>query len=416
MNNFVIFSSRQLAHISNMANKLTGVNIIVVMSERERQIHLTTNPNCLFDIKVVDIDSNDGVLWVYNEEQCASIISELSELPVALLTLDEGNLLLCAKLRERFNIPGPRVIDITPYRDKLAMKAIVSRRTAWTPRCQHVNDSILNRGYKRISKDIAAKMVAKPASSAGSNNVAIIRDERSFNKIISQCLTEEEDYEIEEYIEGSHYHCDTIFSGDECVFAACTEYASSTLNFQSGFPLGGRVLDPSSDISKRLVAEAIPIVKELGVGTIAQHTEFIVKKDGSIFFLESGGRPPGMFVVQAYEQAFKINFVELVVNEVLESVGLPQPALNNRSSGDFQSAFYLVYPKEHGYVKSLVPPPTTCEAEVQLTHVCEVGDLHDGCRSNIDFNATVLSKDVPSCIDQVYQQMKIFKPVNYESL
>lgn len=413
MSCLVILSSRQLAHVINMQAQLTQIRVIVLLSHKEHQTISAEYPNCDFEFYPVDISQNDGVLWEYDERQCSEVLSKVRNQKVSLLTLDEGNLLLCARLRERFNIDGPKVPDIAPYRDKLLMKDVITKAGISSPRCSSLNSMRLGEDVTTIAERFGSTIVIKPSSSAGSNNVNIVSDQESFDKATSEAMSAGDHYEIEQYISGKHYHCDTIFRGDECVFVACTECVHPTIDFQSGKPLGGSVLHPNSEIAQKLVETAIQVVEALGVSTTAQHTELIVEEDGNIVFLESGARPPGMLVVDTYERAFGVNIVELIVRDVVSNLLGTNFTTVEIDNSKFQDAFYLVYPKQVGKVQKLHPAPAILDAQIELTHACKIGDVHSGCHSNLDFTTTVLSVPGKKPMVAIYEQMKLFNPVTY---
>ena len=416
METLVFISSRQLDHFLSMDELYRHFHVVVIISAHEEDANKVSLESRPIEVLHVGTTSFDGVLWEYDFEACLLHLTNQAAKIRAIITLDEGNLILAARLREALRINGARVEDLLPYRNKAKMKAMVSQKGSNVPTWHRLTNEINEQGYQQLALQLGEKMILKPISSAGSNQVSLIESESDFRRLTAIALANGGEYEIEQFIEGKHFHCDTVFNGEDCIFAACTEYVAPTLDFQSGSPLGGKALPPMSEIFKTLTSEALTAVRCLGVKTVAQHTELIVRTDGMVFFLECGARPPGMLVVQTYEQAYGVNFVHLTVEEMLKQCGTSLEHTDLYNLHEFTDAFYLVYPKQTGQISKINRLPNRLATSVDFSLKCHVGDTHEGCHSNLDFIATAMSKPRVKRFEETYENMKRFSPATYHTV
>jgi biotin carboxylase len=410
----VLLSSRQLGFLNIPPEIRQTVDFVAIMSKAEAEALPPSTRAWMSRVEHVPIASNDGVLWRYDEMEALALIRALPRKPTAIVTFDEGATLLAANLRAQLDVPGARPDEILRYRDKLLMKRHVRAAGLKTPEADRLPQPGNWPSYTALAARFGPRMVIKPVDSAGTNAVHIVADEDAFTHAVKRSQQLSLDYEIETFAEGKLYHCDTIWSGDELLFTACTEYVAPTIDFQNGFPLGGRAMNPHSTLAARLIDFAVGAVRALGVASVAQHTELMVGPDGAITFIESGARPPGMLVAQMYERAFGLNILTLAlaanVGEALASVIMP-PAVARPPL--LQDAFYLVYPRGHGWVTGVRSPPDDLVGRLDMrSHTIE-GDWHEGSRSNLDFTTTVLCGGDRDFVDHAYAAMTIFTPVEY---
>lgn len=411
MDTVCLISSRQIGFVPINRWRDDRYEFELIISEDERPSVPRTTLDAFSTVHVVRTTGSDGVLWRYDIEEVAAVIGDLDRRPSALVTFDEGHTLLVAQLRDRFGIDGATVAEIEPYRNKLSMKAHVKDAGLKVPAAEHLPEVDQWPSYAALVERLGTKLVVKPVSSAGTNAVDIVCSEEEFERKRSACAREEMLFEVEEYVAGRLFHCDTIWDGGELRFSGCTSYASPTIDFQRGAPLGGRTMVPESQLTREISEFCIRAVRALGVRAVAQHTEVIVGSDNEITFVESGARPPGMLVAQMYEKAFGRNIVEETLSAHLPGAQAerthPLPTRLERE------AFYLVYPKGDGTVSGINESPVRDRENVLVRVHSEVGERHSGCRSNLDLVGTVLAWGTADEIDGVYEEMKHYQPVAY---
>lgn len=413
METVCLISSRQIGFIPAFRLRVDSYRFILIISEEECSSLTAATLEAFAAVFIVRTIGSDGVLWRYDPEEVSDVIGSLDRRPSTLITFDEGHTLLVAELRERFGIAGATVGEIERYRNKLLMKTCVQDAGLKVPAAERLPVDEEWPTYEDLVKRLGTKLVIKPVSSAGTNAVNIVSSKNEFERARSTFAQEEMAFEVEEYVTGRLFHCDTIWSGEELRFYGCTEYVSHTVDFQHGAPLGGRAMLPESSLTQAISDYCVRAVQALGLRGVAQHTEVIVSPGQEITFVESGARPPGMLVAQMYEKAFNINIVEetLLANLAGGQAGQSPPPLPVKRD---REAFYLVYPKGNGIVSGVNESPIKSRHNVAVHIHSKVGERHLGCRSNVDFVGTALAWGSATEMEDVYETLKNYKPINYD--
>ncbi|KMV67098.1 ATP-grasp domain-containing protein [Rosenbergiella epipactidis] len=404
----VFLSTRQLTQVDFSAPLFNDYNLIVIASAQE----LSQLPQSITEHFVqqfsIAIKANDGVIIEYEQKEIRGIVDSLtgSYADIDIICFDEGNIELADALRKNAAGRG----NLERFRDKVTMKTCLSETAITTPRFLEVLDD--KQGFRGIAEVLGSPFVVKPKRSAGSNNIYIVHNERDFVEVTDQVGTLFSEYEAEEYIDGDLYHCDIAVWQGESIFAECTEYLCPTIDFQTGSPLGGRVMDVDSSLRERLIAFAEKSLAVMQADDGVYHMEIFVRRNQSqeLVFLEVGARPPGMLVTTMYENATGINLLNL---DILIQTRMVPPGFRFSRQ---QYAFYLVYPKGAGRVVALKTPALydANTLTMKFSNPSIIGEVHDGCRSNLDFSAYVTcSGREKSIIDQAFTQMSQFKPVTY---
>ena len=402
----VFISTRQLTQVNFTTQHFKDYDLFLIASSQE----LEQLPSHIAKIFVhqfaVAVTDNDGVIIEYDQREVSNIVDSLKEKYVYMnfICFDEGGVELANYLRQNASDEG----ELERFRDKIIMKKCLSQGHIATPRFLDVlNDT---QDYHDIARTLGARFVVKPKRSAGSNNIYIVCNEIDFIEMRSQINSVLAEFEVEEYIDGDLYHCDIAVWQNKSIFTECTEYLCPTIDFQSGSPLGGKVMDVDSPLRLRLIAFAEKSLSTMKAKDGIYHMEIFVRRDASqsLVFLEVGARPPGMLVTSMYEKATGVNLLNL---DILIQTG---SSLDSFSFARKQHAFYLVYPKGEGRVESLNTPSKNEELSMLFSTQSTIGDRHKGCSSNLDFCAHVTcSGNDKRLIDQAFTQMSKFKPVNY---
>lgn len=402
----IFLSTRQLTQVDFSMPLFNDYVLIVIASAQELE-KLPAHIAAVFSHQFpVAITANDGVIIEYDAQEIAHVVGliQASYPEIDFICFDEGNVELAHSLRHNsFNDS-----ELERFRDKVTMKKWLSAQHITTPRFLETLDD--EQGYRAIESVLGLPFVVKPKRSAGSNNIYIVRNEGDFIEMKAQVGCAFNEYEVEEYIEGDLYHCDIAIWRGESLFSECTEYLCPTIDFQSGSPLGGRVMDVESPLRQRLISFAENALTVLKAKDGVYHMEIFVRRNNAqdLVFLEVGARPPGMLVTTMYEKATGVNLLNLDI--MIQTHSVPAAFHFSRQ----QHAFYLVYPKGTGRVELLNTPPTHDQLSMRFLNQASVGDIHQGCFSNLDYCAhvTCCGND-KSLIDQTFEQMSRFKPVHY---
>lgn len=233
---------------------------------------------------------------------------------VRIASTNETNTYLLGKVREFIGTPQLYFKDISRFKDKLVMKEKmiehhipIPRYISFQPKAYQENPI----AYVQTVVDyLKFPVFAKPIDEAGSLGACKLIDQQSLEQWCSEHV-ESENYELDEYISGTLYHCDSIIHNGEAIFTQYCRYSCPNAEYLNGRPLGSYILNTSDtdycalEIFNKKVLEALSIVPD---GAI--HMEVFKDQLGNLIFLEIACRPPGGCVPEMTEKVFGFNFHE----------------------------------------------------------------------------------------------------------
>lgn len=411
--NLIFISSRQVTLLDFDQYPLKGASLNLVLSDAELTLLDDNIVNEFSNVLTVPVLKDDGVLYAYDVEGTIKAVSTLilPESINAIVCFDEGNVMTAAYAREAFGVNGSRPDVVSNFRNKVRMKEILNAEGVKLPRFMALDQSE-DVGYNDLKEQLGLPFVIKPVESAGSNGINIISNNEDYRRFVKKIREVSLGYEAESYIQGRLYHCDITFCNSEIIYCQCTEYLESTIQFQEGVPLGGRVMQTSESLWSRLMDFTRRSLNALGATNGSFHTEVFVNDQGELVFLESGARPPGMLVTKMYKVATGVNILNLDVAVQLDH------QLEEVKSEPCKYSFYLMYPKRVGVVMDTNNCIDFQNDSVSIEYSCysNAGEIHEGCYSNLDFCASVIGsgKDKASFND-LYAKMAVFEPLVYDN-
>jgi hypothetical protein len=215
-----------------------------------------------------------------------------------VVCLWEPVMILAAKLRESLGVPGLSVEQSIPFRDKVAMKAVLSKAGLRTPRdarCKNASEVFA------AAERIGYPLIIKPIAGAGSADTYRCDDKAALERAV-QATRHVPEVSIEEYIDGEELTYDTVCAGGKILFENVSWYRPK--------PLTCRLnpwISPQSIALRDLDAPEVRVGRELGRKVIAAlgfqdgmtHMEWFRTQKGEAVFGEIGGRAPGGRIVHA---------------------------------------------------------------------------------------------------------------------
>src|SRR5690606_20841388 len=105
--------------------------------------------------------------------------------------------------------------------------------------------------FKFLTEKLGLPFIAKPTSFLGGLGVIIIDSAESFIDFCKNEVTKME-YEIEEFISGTLFHCDTIRKSGKTIFSICCEYTNPNFDFQDGKSVISMPLKNDDPLSQRI--------------------------------------------------------------------------------------------------------------------------------------------------------------------
>jgi len=204
----------------------------------------------------------------------------------------EPYMLLAARIREEFGLPGMTAEQTLPFRDKERMKQALDAAGVRTPR--HASTSTVA-GVWAAAERIGYPIIVKPIAGAGSADTYRVDDGAGLAEVLP-LLRHVPEVSVEEFVDGEEFTFDTICAGGEILFENVMWYRPR--------PLQMRLHEWISPVSIVLRDLQVPqlqggremgrqVLAALGFGTGFTHMEWYLTAAGEAVFGEIAARPPG---------------------------------------------------------------------------------------------------------------------------
>jgi len=277
------------------------------------------------DKRVIDIAQK-----IHNEHKIDKVVA-----------LSERNLLTAAQIRDRLNVPGMRLNQALLFRNKLLMKEKLKKNDIKVPNYMYISNSEEVISFFNQYK----KIVIKPVYGMGSQNTYIIESLDELQQTLKSLDCKTTSYEVEEFIDGEMYHCDSIVLNSEIKLVSVSKYVGSTLNYNGDHSLSSIMEDDSNRI-KYIKDYNCKILDTLSFAEGVTHLELFVSKDGEITFCEIAARPGGGGIIEGIEQIYNVNLMEAAIRIEVDGSA---PEI---TSSEFLSGFIMFY-SNGGFVSKI---------------------------------------------------------------
>jgi hypothetical protein len=208
----------------------------------------------------------------------------------------EPYMILAARVREAFGLPGMTVDETVPFRDKEQMKRVLDAagiRTPWHASATSVS------GVWEAAEKIGFPIIVKPIAGAGSADTYRVESTEQLADVLPS-LRHVPEVSVEEFIDAEEFTFDTICADGQILFEHVLWYRPR--------PLQMRMHEWVSPVSISLRDLTVPHLqggREMGRNVLAAlgftsgftHMEWYRRHDGEVVFGEIGARPPGARVV-----------------------------------------------------------------------------------------------------------------------
>lgn len=208
----------------------------------------------------------------------------------------EPTVILAARLRERFGLPGMSVDTVLGFRDKQLMKERVKAAGLRVPYSYRVRSE---RETREAAERIGYPLILKPIAGAGSADTYKVTSKGEFEKALARMrhITEAS---CEEFIDGEEFTYDTICIGGTPVYENVAAYLPKPLIARSEewlSPVIITVRDLKQPKLKPGLQLGRNVLKALGMGDGFTHMEWYLTPKGEAVFGEIGCRPGGAHLV-----------------------------------------------------------------------------------------------------------------------
>ncbi|WP_406311542.1 hypothetical protein OHA77_22645 [Streptosporangium sp. NBC_01639] len=275
----------------------------------------------------------------------------------------EADVLRVAALREQLGLPGPRVADVLPFRDKALMKEHVVRAGVEVAphTVPHTEAEV-----RAFAETHGFPLVFKNRTSFNSIGLRILRDPDALTAFLAEAYgSPRDDLLLEAYIPGRMCHVDGLVVNGETVLAWPSQYQYELASF--GTDTGSRVdlaLDPDDPITDRLLelTERTLAGLRLPGGHLrdhAFHAEVFHTPDDRLVLCEIACRSSGGKVREVFHTLFGINLAEYSLRAQL---GLPLPEVekivrSGRRPTPARMAGQVLMMKRPGLIRALPEAP-----------------------------------------------------------
>jgi len=208
----------------------------------------------------------------------------------------EPYMILAARVRESFGIPGMTVEETVPYRDKERMKQQIDAagiRTPWHASATSVA------GVWEAAERVGYPLIVKPIAGAGSADTYRVDSPQELSEVLP-LLRHVPEVSVEEFVDGEEFTYDTVCAGGSILFENIMWYRPRPLQMKMY-----EWISPASIVLRDLTVPHLEggrqmgaqVIDALGFRSGFTHMEWYRKADGEAVFGEIGGRPPGARVV-----------------------------------------------------------------------------------------------------------------------
>lgn len=208
----------------------------------------------------------------------------------------EPLVVLAARLRERWGLPGMSVDTVQGFRDKQLMKERVKAAGLRVPHSKRVTTESETRAF---AEEIGYPLILKPIAGAGSADTYKITDAKELDEILPKMRGIPE-ASCEEYVDGEEFTFDTVCIDGKPAYENVAAYLPKPLEMRSVewiSPVIITVRDMSLPKLQGGITLGRKVLSALGMGDGFTHMEWYLTPKGEAVFGEIGCRPGGGHIV-----------------------------------------------------------------------------------------------------------------------
>lgn len=334
--------------------------------------------------QIIYIDQSEKWPYALSYTQTeAAIKNIIVDHKPTIICNDDVNMINSGKLREVFGLSGMNASQCLKYSNKITMKNILTQKKIAVPTFESINSSrylAKERGYyEELKAKLGLPFVLKPFNAASSRGLKIVYSLADFFSVSDGDIVE--NYEVESFIDGDLYHCDTVIQNKKILFQGVAKYSRPMGEFLKGYPIATEIMSRKDYITEEIKTFTASVLESLGKLNGVGHTEIFCDKNNKLWFLETAARAPGGFTIPAYEKAYGINLLTLDYRiQVSELVTM-----------EYSDKYFVgccLFPLFKGIVVNRKVPPIHSKHQM-LWHV-KIGDRIEASMSLSDTSAMML--------------------------
>jgi biotin carboxylase len=213
-----------------------------------------------------------------------------------VLTNWEPLVMLAARLRERWGMPGMSVDTVAGFRDKELMKTRLRAAGLRVPRSKRVRTAA---EVREAAEEIGFPLILKPIAGAGCADTFKVTSQSELDSALAR-MGGVSEASCEEYIEGEELTFDTICLGGKPLLENVTQYLPKPLDAATRewiSPIAISIRDLAQPSLANGIALGRNVLDALGMGTGFTHMEWFLTPSGEAVFGEIACRPGGAGIV-----------------------------------------------------------------------------------------------------------------------
>ncbi|OZI13647.1 hypothetical protein CEW92_00605 [Bacillaceae bacterium SAS-127] len=284
-----------------------NVEQLCVLQSHEAKFDFPADKYCA--VVICDLNNKDAVddaiEFFYKNYKFSKIINTT-----------ERYMELAATKRVQYDLPGMDIEMAKNFRDKISMKNKVKENRIPVPYAEKLSNQkdaenfVMNYG----------KSVIKPIDGMGTKDTFIVNSVSDIPE-----LDFSNHYEIEKFIKGDMYHCDSVVLNGEVKICSVSRYLNSTLDYSLDGYLASIMIDDSYLIEKMRQFNQ-QVISALDFKYGVTHLEvFYDSEEDSIVFCEIGARPGGAGVIPSVKHVYGVDLTETYIRLQLdEEITIPK--------------------------------------------------------------------------------------------
>jgi len=296
--------------------KRPGCDLLELKRAEDEFVLVTTNSN-LAQYTDTDKANFDRIELMedFEKEQVyaavAKVIANTDPNDVRIICGTEMVIQMCALVRTEFGLAGDDLEYALRFSNKFIAKQKLHGSGVRIPAYEIFDVSAFQQDpdayINTVESALGYPMFIKPTELYAAIDSIKISDRKDLQAWLDDHKEPKHIYEMDEFISGKLYHCDSLIVGDNISYSLLGEYAWPCDFFAKGYPLGSIVVPPDSDKFKRLNVFNKTVLTCMQPRNCATHLEIFEKEHGELYFLEMAARPPGGPIVPLYEMQWQLD-------------------------------------------------------------------------------------------------------------
>ena len=310
-----------------------------------------------------------------------------------IVTNAEEAVTVCGHLRVFFNSD---TINYDRFINKITMKEFLDKHELLTPKYILFDKVEYKKNSSQylaiITETLLFPLIAKPIDSMSCMGIKKIKSTEELATWCNKAILTDSTYEIDEYIDGKVYNCDSYIKNKKIVFTQVSECSNSCYDFICGLTKGTIALPNNNSVHKLLAeyTKKIHDAIQIPQGGVT-HLEVILTQDNKLYFIEIGHRSPGILIPTMYRRFLNVDTIE---SHIL--LQIDDDYILNIDYGSFCA--WIAFPTKNGTLKTKHIPEV--QSQFQLEWSYQIGDVLPNVVCGRDYAGRVL------LWNNDYQQLK----------